>query len=165
MDQVKIGNFLKELRKEKNLTQEQLAEMMNVSSRSVSRWETGSNLPDLEILVLLADYYGVELRELLDGERKLEKTEEVEDTVLKMVEYSKNDTLKVTRRLHWIFVGGCITAILYLVLYVNDYADNFFGGWCLGITFGTTILGAIMTSKYASKIRQYKLQIVKKHIG
>ena len=49
MDQKKIGSFLKELRKEKGLTQEQLAELMYVSDRTVSRWETGSNLPSLDI--------------------------------------------------------------------------------------------------------------------
>lgn len=47
MNQIKIGSFLKELRKEKELTQEQLAEQLNVSNRSVSRWETGSTLPDI----------------------------------------------------------------------------------------------------------------------
>ena len=70
MNQIKIGEFLKELRKEKGLTQEQLAEQFNVSRRSVSRWETGSNLPDVDILIEMADYYEVDLRELIDGERK-----------------------------------------------------------------------------------------------
>ena len=51
MDQKKIGGFLKELRKERNLTQEDLAEQFNVSDRTVSRWETGSNMPDISILV------------------------------------------------------------------------------------------------------------------
>ena len=51
MDQQKIGAFLKELRKEKNITQEQLADEMRVSRRTVSRWETGSNMPDLDILI------------------------------------------------------------------------------------------------------------------
>ena len=73
MDQRKIGSFLKELRKEKGLTQEQLAEKMNVSGRTVSRWETGSNMPDLDILIELSDLYDVDIRELLDGERKSEK--------------------------------------------------------------------------------------------
>ena len=49
MDQIKIGSFIKELRKEQNLTQEELAEKFNVARRTVSRWETGSNMPDLEI--------------------------------------------------------------------------------------------------------------------
>ena len=70
MDLQKIGTFLKELRKEKGLTQEQLAETLNVSRRTVSRWETGSNLPDLDLLAEMSDLYQVDLRELLDGERK-----------------------------------------------------------------------------------------------
>ena len=53
MDQQKIGEFLKTLRKDKKLTQEELADKMNVSRRTVSRWETGSNLPDLSILYLV----------------------------------------------------------------------------------------------------------------
>ena len=56
VDQVKIGNFLKKLRKEKGITQEQLAEILNVSGRTVSRWETGNNMPDISILVDIADY-------------------------------------------------------------------------------------------------------------
>ena len=63
MDTKKIGAFLKQCRKEKNLTQEQLAEKFGVSARTVSRWETGINMPDLSILVQLAEYYDVEMRE------------------------------------------------------------------------------------------------------
>ena len=68
-----VGSFLKELRKEKGITQEQFAEIMEVSARTVSRWETGSNMPDIEVLILIADYYEVEIREILDGERKSEQ--------------------------------------------------------------------------------------------
>lgn len=50
MDAKKIGTFLRELRKEKGLTQEQLAEVLHVSGRTVSRWETGTNMPDLSSL-------------------------------------------------------------------------------------------------------------------
>ena len=70
MDQKKVGSFLRELRKEKQLTQEQLAERFGVTNRSVSRWETGSNMPDLSILVELADFYDVDIRDIIDGERK-----------------------------------------------------------------------------------------------
>ena len=51
VDQIKIGLFLKELRKEKSLTQEQLAEQLNTSNRTISRWETGNNMPDLSMLI------------------------------------------------------------------------------------------------------------------
>ena len=70
MNQIKIGEFLKELRKEKGLTQEQLAEQFNVSRRSVSRWETGNNMPDLSMLITLAEYYEVDVKEIIDGKRR-----------------------------------------------------------------------------------------------
>lgn len=65
MNQQKIGSFLKELRNGKKLTQEQLAEKLGVSRRTVSRWETGSNMPDLDILIEMADYYEVDLLSLI----------------------------------------------------------------------------------------------------
>ena len=68
MDQIRIGAFLKALRKEKGLTQEQLAEKLAVSGRTVSRWETGSNMPDIGMLVVLTDFYGVSIPELINGE-------------------------------------------------------------------------------------------------
>ena len=104
MNQQKIGSFLKELRKEKNITQEKFAEIMGVSNRSVSRWETGSNLPDLDILIQIADFYEVELREILDGERKGENmNKELKETVLKVAEYSNEDKKKVAKRMHLLF--------------------------------------------------------------
>ena len=62
IDQIKIGSFLRELRKEKELTQEQLAEKFGVSSRSVSRWENGNTMPELGILVELADFYEIDIK-------------------------------------------------------------------------------------------------------
>ena len=165
MDQKKTGEFLKQLRKEKSLTQEQLAEQFFVSGRTVSRWETGSNMPDLSVLVELADYYDVDIREIIDGERKSEKMDkELKDTVLKIAEYSNEDKLKVTKRMHLLFIGGLIAAVIYMMLVFTDCADNFLGGMCLGITFGMMIVGVIMTSKYAAKIRETKVSLLKKMI-
>ena len=69
MDQKKIGAFLKNLRNEKNLTQEQLAEMLGVTNRSISRWENGINMPDFDFIIEMAKYYGVSITEILNGER------------------------------------------------------------------------------------------------
>ena len=60
MDQQKIGGFLKELRKERGVTQEQLAQILGVSNRSVSRWENGNNLPDLDLLIQISEYFETE---------------------------------------------------------------------------------------------------------
>ena len=163
MDQKRIGEFLKQLRKEKNLTQEQLAEQFFVSGRTVSRWETGSNMPDLSVLVELADFYDVDIREIIDGERKSKNMDkELKDTVLKIAEYGNEDKLKVTKRMHLLFIGGFIAAVIYMALVFTERADNFLGGMCLGITFGMMIVGMIMTSKYAAKIREVKLRLLKK---
>ena len=89
IDQIKIGGFLRELRKEKELTQEQLAEKFGVSSRSVSRWENGNTMPELGILVELADFYEIDIKEIIDGERKSEIVEKEEkETLLKVAEYA-----------------------------------------------------------------------------
>ena len=111
MDQGKIGRFLKENRLENNLTQEQLAERLGVSRRTVSRRETGSNLPDLDLLIELSDLYALDLRELLDGERK-ETTmqKELEETVRKVADYSSERERRLKRRLHalyWIGLAQC----------------------------------------------------------
>ena len=163
MDQQKIGRFLKELRKEKSLTQEQLAEQFHISRRTVSRWETGNNLPDLDILIELSDYYNVELRELLDGERKSEKMDkELKETVLKVADYSNEEKQKITRRMHFLFIGGFIAAVIYMILYFTDCENNFLGVLCLVITFGMMIVGVIMTSKYANQIKDFKIRLIHK---
>ena len=96
MNQKKIGEFLKQLRKEKNMTQEQLAEKLYVTGRTVSRWETGNNMPDLGILVELADFYDVDIREIIDGERKSEIMNlETKDTLKKVAEYTAEENKKL----------------------------------------------------------------------
>ena len=134
MDMVKVGSFLQELRRQSNVTQEQLAERMGVARRTVSRWETGRNMPDLDILVELADFYEVDLREILNGERKGEHmNEELRETALQVAEYSGEEKLKITRRMHWLFLAGLASATVYLVLVLTNKADDFGGGLCLGI--------------------------------
>ena len=67
MDQGKIGKFIASLRREAGLTQEMLGEKLGVTNKTVSRWETGSYLPDIETFSLLAHDLGVSINELLCG--------------------------------------------------------------------------------------------------
>ncbi len=69
MDMMKLGRFLQSLRKEHGLTQEQLGEKLHVSGKTVSRWETGTYMPPVEMLLALSDMYGITINELLNGER------------------------------------------------------------------------------------------------
>jgi len=69
MDQIKIGKFILDCRKEKGLTQEQLAEKLGVSSKSISRWENGNTLPDYSLLKDLCKELDINVNELLSGEK------------------------------------------------------------------------------------------------
>lgn len=72
MDQIKIGRFIAELRKEKGYTQEKLGEILRVTNKTVSRWENGNYMPDVEMLSLLSKEFGVSINELIVGERLTE---------------------------------------------------------------------------------------------
>ncbi len=69
MNTKKVGEFLKELRKENKLTQEQLGEKLGVTNKTVSKWETGNYMPPIEILKLLSELYNVSINEILSGRR------------------------------------------------------------------------------------------------
>ena len=69
MDAKKIGTFLKELRNEKGMTQEQLGEKIGVSNKTISRWETGNYMPPVDCLNMLSDIYNISINEILAGER------------------------------------------------------------------------------------------------
>ncbi len=166
MDLMKIGTFLQELRKEKGLTQEQLAEQLGVARRTVSRWETGANMPDLDILVELSDLYAVDLREILNGEREREHmNEELKETVLQVADYSSEEKARLMQRMHWLFIAGLIgfTAFLVTVLLELDTTApyEFIGSCGLGMAYGMIIVGVIFTSRYAAKIRETKLRILR----
>ncbi len=125
MEQKKIGLFLKELRKEQNLTQEQLADKFGISSRSVSRWETGTNLPDLSILVELADFYDVDIREIIDGERKKEMNKETKETLSKVAEYAEQNTIQLKKKM----TDSCIGVMILLVFITILKCTNGFNGF------------------------------------
>ena len=69
MDQIKTGKFIAALRKEKRMTQEQLGKKLGVTNKTVSRWENGNYMPDVEMLSLLSKEFGVSMNELISGER------------------------------------------------------------------------------------------------
>lgn len=114
MDPKKIGMFLKHLRREEGITQEQLAETLGVSGRTVSRWETGSNLPDLSILVQIAEFYHVEIKEILNGEREdKEMDQEIKETLLKVADYHELERQKAAK------IGSFSFSIMFLTCAVT----------------------------------------------
>ena len=113
MDQIKIGKFIAECRKESNLTQAQLAEKLNITDRSVSKWETGRSLPDSSIMLELCDILGITVNELLNGEKiSMENNNQThEQLLLEMAKEleKKNKTIWTTM---WVIMIVCITALI-----------------------------------------------------
>ena len=159
MDQMKIGNFLKELRKEKGITQAQLAETLNVSARTVSRWETGSNMPDISILVDIADYYDISIPDIINGERKSEIMNEEERKIAKtMSDYATTEKEKIFKEMKIQSIMGVCALVLYWILHETDayiYSDALekLTGYCETLVSVSVIMMAAYTTGSLSKLR------------
>lgn len=88
MDQVKIGQFIRSLRKEKSLTQREVAEKLNISEKTVSKWETGHGLPEVALMMPLCELLAINVNELLSGERLDEKRylKKAEENIMSLVQ-------------------------------------------------------------------------------
>ena len=167
MDQKKIGMFLKKLRKEKELTQAQLAEYFNVSDRTISRWETGNNMPDLSMLVELADFYDVDIREIIDGERKSEiMNNEEKETLLLVADYAENEKTVLLKRLRIFSIVGLCSMIIGLIMFsisennslpVTDYIM----GLCFGLSFGALLTAVFYSTGLLGTLRKNKARKMK----
>ena len=167
MDSKKFGGFLKELRGEKGLTQEQLAEKYGVSNRAVSRWETGANMPDLDILIQLSDDCGVTIRELLDGERKETAGDgEWQKTAAKIVDYSNFEKNVMTRMMLCFSIAGALLLVAYQVMVEMELPDTGTWGFLQGFTQGDSlsimVLGILYTSGNMAKWHRTKKRMLKK---
>lgn len=167
MDQKKTGSFLRELRKEKQLTQEQLAERFGVTSRSVSRWETGSNMPDLSILVELADFYDVDIRDIIDGERKGEDMNKEEKERLQLVaDYAETEKNTLLMRLRIFSIVGLVSLIAGLTMMVISRDNNlpvydYLMGTLMGVAIGALLVAVFYSTGVLENMRKRKRTLMK----
>ena len=118
MDTIKIGNFLKQLRKENGFTQEQLGEKIGVTNKTISRWETGTYLPPVECLAMLSDIYKISINELVAAQR-LQKDEfenAADDNLSNALKLSESSFKKKEKRLTIIMILSTIIAIVLILL-------------------------------------------------
>lgn len=167
MDQKKVGSFLRELRKEKQLTQEQLAERFGVTNRSVSRWETGSNMPDLSILVELTDFYDVDIRDIIDGERKGEDMNKEEKERLQLVaDYAETEKNTLLMRLRIFSIVGLVSLIAGLVMLVLGGDNNlpvydYLMGTLMGVSIGALLVAVFYSTGALENMRKRKRTLMK----
>ena len=120
MNQEKIGKFIKELREEKRITQDELGEILNISGKSVSKWERGLSLPDISNLQILADTLDISVSELLMGERSKTKKISNENYVKGLNLYSKKLSFKYSKLI-------TLLILLFIVAFLIFYFCNEYG--------------------------------------
>ncbi len=142
MNQQEIGRFISELRKEKKLTQEQLAENLGVNNRTVSRWENGHCMPDLSLLGILADELGVSVSELLNGRRMTaEDMTQLRDSINAVLELSEKEKQVKAKRINGYMIAGLVCLVIVLLdnqfgvlsLVFRDNIDDFVAGALTGL--------------------------------
>lgn len=116
MNQVKVGKFIAECRKDKKLTQAQLAEKLNMSCKSISKWETGRGMPDSSIMLELCGYLGITVNELLSGEHLKEEQykEKANENIINIVKESDKNK-KIKNRLIILIVIVFILLVLFFI--------------------------------------------------
>lgn len=119
MNQEKIGKFISELRKGKNMTQVDLATKLGVTDRAVSKWENGRGMPDLSLIRELCDELGITINELLSGERinKKDYEEKFEENILKTIDYTDKKISKTKK----IFKISLIIVISFILCFISMF--------------------------------------------
>ena len=125
MDQIKIGKFIFNCRKEKGLTQEQLAEKLGVTSKSISRWENGNTMPDYSLLKDLCNELDINVNELLSGEKikgndYMNKSEENLIKLRKQIDKRK----KVLTIISYVFMAIIIVAFILNIVLNRIFPDD-----------------------------------------
>lgn len=152
MDQITIGRFIAKKRKEQSLTQEQLAERLGVSNKTVSKWETGKCMPDYAMVKNLWGELKVSVSELMDGEEAEEKSVRVYDDEQIL------DLLRRTQELEKqkVMLTGVILIVMGIALQALSHTlggsdvKDFFAGLLLGLSVAEMLLGIYAITKGAS---------------
>ncbi len=151
MDNIKTGELIRQCRKEKGMTQKDLAEKLHITDRAVSKWERGLCAPDISMLEPLSEVLEVSILELMYGERKAaeEKQEEVEVSVKEVIRYSEKDTARKTKKLKGKLIlrfAVAIALVISLFLTYFSFTGDGYGWSCIPGYFGALEAGRALES-------------------
>ncbi len=152
MDQLSIGKFIALKRKEKNLTQEQLAEQLNISNKTVSKWETGKCMPDYSVIKNLCEVLEITISELMDGEEEKEsiRTYDEEQTLELLRRVQELERQKNT--LHGMLLIVMGIAMLAIAQTLDGSAvRDFFADLFLGMSIVEMLVGVYVVGKGIAK--------------
>lgn len=152
MNQLAIGKFIALKRKEKNLTQEQLAEQLNISNKTVSKWETGKCMPDYSVIKNLCEVLEITISELMDGEEEKEsiRTYDEEQTLELLRRVQELERQKNTLHGMLLIVMGIAMLAIAQTLGGSAVRD-FFAGLFLGMSIAEMLVGVYVVGKGIAK--------------
>lgn len=118
MDQIKIGKFIASCRKEKGMTQANLAEKLRISDRAISKWETGKAMPDSGIMLELCDLLKINVNELLSGERIMTEAydKRAEENLLAMKQEVEEKNRQMLRMEYWLSYPALIAGLAMVLV-------------------------------------------------
>ena len=121
LDQKKMGEFISEMRRNKGITQREMAEALDISDKTVSKWETGRGIPDVSIMLALCAYLEISVNELLAGQRlsKESYTQKAEEHIMELMK----TTEKNARTQKWSMIGGGAGFVMLLLFYWAMYQN------------------------------------------
>lgn len=150
MDLIKIGKFIAVCRKEKKITQEQLAEKLYITDRGVSKWERGLSLPDADKMLELCNILDININELLNGEKIDMKDYEKKNEEL-LLELAKQEELKNKKMIMDMYVLGIITIVFYIgITLLASYTLG--KGTLFGIIVAIATVILVIVAFYAFKL-------------
>ena len=139
MDQWKTGRFIAECRKEKNLTQMQLAEKLGITDKAISKWERGISMPDTSIMLELCDILGISVNELLSGEKiSMENNNQKNEQLLLDMAKEAEQKNKIIWTSMWVIMSVCIIALLACLFIAAFWIPE--GPWQLVAILGSCML-------------------------
>ena len=126
MNQEKTGKFIAEKRKEKSLTQQELADILGISNKTVSKWECGNGLPEVSLMMPLCEASGISVNELLSGE-ELDNTyvEKAEENFIELIKEKENNKLSNQKHVLWQIGSVFLTIVIWLVLFADSNVYQF----------------------------------------
>ncbi|MBQ2937413.1 MAG: helix-turn-helix domain-containing protein [Clostridia bacterium] len=153
MDQVKIGKFIAELRKEKNMTQQQLGDKIGVSFKTISKWENGRGMPELSLLKPLSEELGVTINEILSGERIQSERylDKLEENMINTIEYSEEQKEKRNKVIGIVLL---IVGFLITLTAISIFPSE--SSWSSIYSVAGTIVALIGFSKLIRKLQYGK---------
>ena len=155
MDQIKIGKFISAKRKEKGLTQMQLAEKLGITDRAVSKWETGKSLPDASIMLDLCGLLDITVNDLLSGEviSMTNYNDKMEKNLLDMVK-QKEEADKRLLKLEIVFGFISIAFLVAMVVIASYLMKMDMPGWIFALLVSVGLVQFIIYGIFAIRIEQ-----------